>query len=140
MGVFCGNVVERVVGVDEAPVLCWGAVICEGVVFLERGGVEVEELAFATVEVLGGNLLFSGENFELGLLCYGIENRGEGGGLPSSCSFQTGLCVPWRLSVREHHRFAKSEPQRRIPASGSIEAVVLPRLWASNPQLAHVRD
>ena len=46
------NVVERVVGVDEAPVFRRGAVVVEGVVCLEGGGVEIEPLAFTAVEVL----------------------------------------------------------------------------------------
>ena len=46
------NVVERVVGVDEAPVLGRGAVVVEGVVCLEGGWVEIEPLAFTAVEVL----------------------------------------------------------------------------------------
>ena len=46
------DVGQRVVGVYEAPVLGWGTVIRERVMFLERGGVEVEPLAFAAVEVL----------------------------------------------------------------------------------------
>lgn len=45
-------VVQRVIGVYEAPILGWGAVIRERVVFLERRGVEIKPLAFAAVEVL----------------------------------------------------------------------------------------
>lgn len=43
---------EGVVGVYETPVLGRGAVVGEGVVCPERGRVEVEEMAFAAVEVL----------------------------------------------------------------------------------------
>lgn len=46
------NVVQRVIGVYESPVLGRGAVIRERVIFLERIGVEIEPLAFAAVEVL----------------------------------------------------------------------------------------
>ena len=46
------DVVERVVGVDEAPIFGRGAVVVEGVVCLGGGGVEIEPLAFAAVEVL----------------------------------------------------------------------------------------
>lgn len=43
---------ERVVGVDEAPVVEGEAVVVEGVVGCEGGGEEVEPLAVAAVEVL----------------------------------------------------------------------------------------
>ena len=46
------DVVQRVIGVYEAPIVRWGAVIRERVVFLERIGVEIEPLSFAAVEVL----------------------------------------------------------------------------------------
>ena len=46
------DVGEGVVGVDETPVFGRGAVVGEGVVCLEGGWVEIEPLAFATVEVL----------------------------------------------------------------------------------------
>ena len=51
----CGiwwNIVERVVGVYEAPVLDWRAVVIERVKLLKRGRVGIDPLAFAAVKVL----------------------------------------------------------------------------------------
>ena len=52
MGGIWRDVVERIVGVYEAPVLGWRAVVRERVKMLERGRVGVEPLAFAAVKVL----------------------------------------------------------------------------------------
>ena len=52
MGGIWRDVGQRIVGVYEAPVLDWRAVVCERVVLLERGRVEVEPLAFPAVKVL----------------------------------------------------------------------------------------
>ena len=46
------DVGEGVVGVYEAPVLGWGAVVVERVELLEGGRVGIEPLAFAAVKVL----------------------------------------------------------------------------------------
>ena len=46
------DIVERVIGIYEPPVLDWGAVVQERIVFLSGFGVEVEPLASATVKVL----------------------------------------------------------------------------------------
>ena len=52
MGGIWRDVGQRIVGVYEAPVLGWGAVVCERVKVLKRGRVGVEPLAFAAVKVL----------------------------------------------------------------------------------------
>ena len=52
MGGIWRNVGQRIIGVYEAPVLGWRAVICERVELLERGRVGIEPLTFAAVEVL----------------------------------------------------------------------------------------
>ena len=52
VGIVGGDAGERVVGVDEAPVVDGVAVVVEGVELGGAGGVEVEPLAFAAVEVL----------------------------------------------------------------------------------------
>ena len=46
------DIVERIVGVYEAPVLGWRAVVRERVELLERCRVGIEPLAFAAVKVL----------------------------------------------------------------------------------------
>ena len=46
------DIVERVIGVNEAPIFGWGTVVQERIMFLSSFGVEVEPLAFATVKVL----------------------------------------------------------------------------------------
>ena len=40
---------EGVIGVYEAPVLGWGAVVRERIVILERSRVKIDPLAFAAV-------------------------------------------------------------------------------------------
>ena len=52
MGEIGRDIVERVIGVYEAPILGWGTVVQERIVFLSSFGVEVEPLAFAAVKVL----------------------------------------------------------------------------------------
>lgn len=47
-----GDIVERVIGIYESPILDWGAVVQERIVFLGGVGVEVEPLAFAAVKIL----------------------------------------------------------------------------------------
>ena len=57
VGAVGGNAREGVVAVDEAPIVDGVAVVVEGVVLGGAGGVEVEPLAFAAVEVLWGREL-----------------------------------------------------------------------------------
>ena len=52
MGGIWRNVRQRIVSVYETPILGWRAVICERVELLERGGVGIEPLASAAVQVL----------------------------------------------------------------------------------------
>ena len=52
VGAVGGNAREGVVAIDEPPVVDGVAVVVEGVVLGGAGGVEVEPLAFAAVEVL----------------------------------------------------------------------------------------
>ena len=46
------DIVERIIGVYEAPIFDWGTVVQERIVFLSSFGVEVKPLAFAAVKVL----------------------------------------------------------------------------------------
>lgn len=52
MGGVGRDVVQRVVGVYEAPVLGRGAVVRKWVVLLERRRIKIDPLAFAAIEVL----------------------------------------------------------------------------------------
>lgn len=52
MGEIGRDIVKRVIGIYESPILDWGAVVQERIVLLSGFGVEVEPLAFAAVKVL----------------------------------------------------------------------------------------
>ena len=119
MGQIRWNIGERIIGVDQAPIVQRIAVVQERVVLLKGGRIEVEPLAMATVEILNSTVSLRKANDSQACLkgnkyCFKENGKVD---IPSDYNFLPTLCGPSVPFGALRHRSAMSALRHLRPES-----------------------